>query len=741
MMGGVTVDGQGDKNIDFVADRRVLAPWEAVRRALPELRRWLGDEAIDAAAASERARLSLVLRPLRAGLTAEQELERYSSSAQTLESLPAFVGPAALVASWGRFLTRAIGARSVVLRVSDLGSIDPESLEVLRHVLSHHATGQARLELHGSQTPRPTVEPAAGAAAMVAGVAEELALTTGVELFPEPLASGSADDPLTQPLDVLDDGIEWRSLAELSRAGPVLAVAMVDRLCAAIAAAFEAFGYRTVVALGQALLERQADFPNRHDVRLQVALAAARLIYAKHDFFTKLFQRLAGEILLDSPSSTTRCLVAYRLSVIALRLHGELGIGREHAERAVLESEALDVSPARDAYFRAWALSARALADYRLGAHAQAQRDSELSLRLLSEVSPAPDDFPASLVNAGRWHVLSNMARLADVGGRRVEASVWAERWAELDWELGLTYQPPYTRLWARLCHQRLDEGIGRHAAHAERAAREKRPRLEAVYRETLGLLRYRRGDVAEAFGDYTRARAIWRGVRLFADPAGMAFWRGSEEARATSAYAAAAARAGDLDVAREWLEAALGDAGSPGDRARLLARLCWVRSFRPGAADLEQRLDELRSERAQLTAEAAVHAARVEGQALLAIGERRAAVRAFQVALEESKRAKRRDSEDWLCAALGLAACGEGSGEILEQALELLPDALDGSDAWWELPALLRWIAEAVTSSGALRASHERLGYLCAVATQRPDSLELGAQLGTLLATHQLPG
>jgi tetratricopeptide (TPR) repeat protein len=506
--------------------------------------------------------------------------------------------------------------------------------------------------------------------------------------------------------------------------------------------AFRCFGFTTVLRLGLELLRRGPALAPEASAEVHGLLGLAahnrQFLSRRNRVLADFLEEHFRAALETEADPALRSCLCYRLAVTLGRRKGEPEAALEWAERALAAAAPPGLPPLptlQAAHLQGWAHNIQAFALMRTGRLAEAKFRCQQAFALLDralESFPEPASAataPDQLVREAAFtHSLlaDNLAALAKMEG---DAEGLA-RWKEIADRLGEHF-PGLARFeaatWIDLFRERRE--LRQALAHAEHGLEDARAEQDALreyeYEVQVADLHDRLGEAAEAFEAFERARDL---RRRLGSPG---FLRPLDAPAAT-----AAARAGRAVEARGLYEGILGYGGlGPAARAQVLAALAELaaRTNRPEEADA--RMNEaiaLAVESGERDALLAV--AVTAGRACRLLGreaeERDAFRRGVDIAAAGGPDAAPAPAGLSLAALLG-AWETDGDPQFLRHALRLLPEALEDTSAWWELPRLLRAVRDAAPSG--LLADPEMAGPLRdleAAAGQRADCAALLKEL-----------
>ena len=711
-------------------------PWGGARVCLALLRQRAGDDAVERAVAPQRALLSLVLRRLEATLTPAERERRELLRAQPLGFMShSRMTSSPLLEAWIEALAPLVAGKVAALVLPDAGRLDAESVAMLRHLVRRLAPEERPDLILGFDTSEGPDDPLWRRSVELVDI--QLALLealpdTVVESVEAGTGEGNGEGdgepeeaPGEAPVDPLDDRREEQALAGLRR-DPAGSGAVAEAI-EAMRAAFGAFGFATSLRLGMEVLARGGLLPAEvaAEVHTVVALSAYnRQLEAGDPRLTAFLEQHLEAALAAEPDVARRSHLHYRLCINAARRAGDLERGLGLATRALAEAERPDLRAGLAAYLTAWARSGQAYVFARQMRLAEALAAGEEAYALVQRAASAPDLAPREILSS-RIVFLDNLAEIALRAGDTAGAGAWQAALEEAEEGLDPVMRVAAVR-WAAILRAegRLREGIRRATQGLEDARRHLNPVMEERFAVALGDLWYRAGGAGEARGFFGAALPI---RRRLGQP--------HEIARAELACAAAAMREGELEEAEARLGKALESplCARAGARAEALAALGTVAALGGDAARWRRRLNEAIAQAASAgERDALLRVARAAGQGSLLLGRREEAQEAFRRAARIAAQGGGAPPRavDRLGVLVGLWESGAGDRATLEQALALVPAALEDAEAWWQLPVLLRGVA-ATGGAGAL--AGEAAGALAEVARAAGERVDCGPLLEAL--------
>ncbi len=731
--------------IRLETDLASYRPLCAARTLLAVLRARIGPAA-DEALAPGRALLSLFLRGLSARLGPEEARRRADVSAELLGHLPTnelHVQP--ILEAWAEAIAAILvrhgraagGGERVVLLVPSTAAVDSGSFYLIRPLLRRIPAGERPRVVVGHDPDGAPADPIGRRVARMN--ADELSILRalpGAEALDlaSPAGAPPADPIAPSPRRAiaahpLDDGLEIAAADALAAGEGPLDPGARRLVVDAIRASFGGYGFVTALRLARDLLRRGPagdDAAELHTIAAISALHAGDPRPGPDDPIARwVDEHLERASALETDPARRAHLVFRR----CIRT-GRAGADPERAlalgDAAVEAARAPGIPAARAAFIEAWCRNARAYASFRLGRLPDAARDCEEALAILDRAEGAGGVPPAE-IEIARFHLTNNLVRVAFEAGDTARAQAWQERCLASEAAVPEDRRARHRWYSVELDLEDLDGSIPRYAARVEDARRRLAPDAEAMFRHDLAVLHHRRGDAAAAHEHFAATAELCRRLRV--DPGDV--WSADLNAAVTAYHA------GLLDEAAQRFDDLI--ARLPGDdpcvEAELRCALSLVAARRGDAARADAELEAASACVDGSPSEVRVQRAR--GDALLALGRRDEARRAFAAACAVEDAAP----EDRLGALVGLYDAGDRSDAVLAGALGVAPAALLDANAWWDVRRLLDALAEGAASgffrapaaedAAARRDAARRLAALC---RRRPDCRDAADRLLRLL-------
>lgn len=676
------------------AQARHPVPWWATRALVPQLRAWLGEDVL-LRAFSTRPLVALTLRGLLARLPAAERDRVERRSARHIASFPnAHIAIEEHVAAWAGALRDLLAGTDAVLIASDASAVDAESLLVLRRLAMELDSGPGpRVILGRCARITPAMDPAddesvelrsfaAAETRRVLGVLAALPCTVwheGVELAGSTVVEEVAEDH--EPLDGCDELRAWRALE--AHAIGVASDDAHELALAGLRAAFGCFGFSVALPLAHELLRHWP--ASSHAAEVHALLALAGHYIEPHPAPGSTLDELVATHLNAAIGSELdarrRVALGYRLAIHHGRVRNDPQAALTAAQAAMELLAGKIAPPAEQALLEVWTRNARAYALHRLGRPAEAAADCEAAL-VLSR-TPHRDEPFGTLLDVARWHLLTNLARVAFIRADDNAGQAWMAEWEDCDRSLPESARPPYTMVPLDYVGTGLERTAARLSEHVAHARRTWQPVAEVALVEALGHGLLRLGRAAEAHVAYARSKQLFE---LLGAPAEAVLI-------ATINGALAAQRAGLLAEAACTIESLLADplAQSPGTLAELEASLAAVAARRGEPMEAERRM----ARAAALVDESDANELRVAvacacGEARLLLGDHAGACVEFERALAGANGDT--EAHEVLAIRVGLLeARASDPGQPLADALHLVPRALHDVNGWHSVPRLLR--------------------------------------------------
>lgn len=674
----------------------VPLPWGAGRRLLDAATELVGADAVRAATAGVRGRLSVALPALVADLDERERAERGQHHA--IGRYP-FAGPIlhdAVAAAWAEVLGDLFGARGVNIVVPSPALVEPESWGIFPALLRR----MPRACLVFAQAFPAALEGVRGRVAEIAR--RQLTRLEALRGAPVRIIHVEEDAPAPpragmdalSPLDTRADDDAARRLS-----GP-LSAAAVPEIAAAVRRAFDASSFASAAIFAEPLLARPDPFPGRDEIELLATIARHTLAVSEPRLSPAdpLFQDIeAGyrRALGGLVDPGDRSHAHYHLSILT----GGRGDGREpesHAADALREARAVEAP--RRALYEGFALNVIALAHYRRRRIEEAIAASQSALRVFEAglLSPA---LPTIELQVARFKVTNNLARLFDMRGDRAESRRLFLACDDL--RLSIPWRRPFFNWFVLAVFL---DSLSSSAEHLERSMEESLRRWEedevATFSNFAGLLRYMLGHPREALANFQRAHDVWSIFRVSA----LDIFNLRVNC-AVSAY-----RAGLLDEAERWLGRVSElvpeiDPSLGADVDLMGASLAVSRGDLAGARRTAERISAAMDDLGDDTgARARRH--RALGDVYLDIGDRPSARLHFRAARDffmmDPEPGGVLFDADVFGALAGMIESGDDDPAILAEAVRRAASALTETNAWWDLPRLLRGLARRAAGGGA---------------------------------------
>ena len=523
-------------------------------------------------------------------------------------------------------------------------------------------------------------------------------------------SEGTADDPAATPAvpPYPGDGLEPRARRVLEATRPALSEDTVALVLAALRRSFARFGFSSALHLGLDLLDKLPPAahggltrPQRADLHGILALSAHNRQFRSRGNM-ELARFIEGHLrtALEAESRPEmRTSLHYRLAVTLGRRQKQTREAEESATRGIAESSPARLPKLQSAYQEAWCRNIRAYLRVRSKRLPQAIEDCRRGFRRLElhVASPPVDPHHAEeSADESAWKrdlvasqalLAANLHILYRVSGDTGQADLWMQRARSLQ-----AAYPEVNRYDAGswIAHLRRGRRMDLALVHAEGGLNAAR-RENDGFREFLYLLQA--GDLAYRLGDGSRA------VRYLEESELLRRRMGDPELLTSPhlALAGACLRAGRPDEAARRFEDTLKGTGAPSDEERATIQALWaLAEARRGEAVAAERLLDRSLETAVKTGErnTLLRVASTVGQVCQELGrgdEARNAYSEGREILEAKIEGPAPPAEDELSLLLGLLECDLGTTEHLGRAFELLPEALESAEAWWDVPRLLR--------------------------------------------------
>jgi hypothetical protein len=685
----------------FFVDRAPAfeVPWQGARSLLAETRSRVGDAAFERATGPHRALLSLLFRRLEGVLSPEERNYREKHRGLLHGSMPYPMRlPAPIAQAVAAVFDEALAGERAAIAVRNLAFVDPETMGLLRwlvvrmrdrvdiwigHDTGYGGEGEAwQAALHINKISLSLLEAIDG---------------TTVEMPAPPDSAGSATPmPREAAVDPLDDGLERRAWQALARAP--FSPSDYALVVAAVRAAFDATGSCSALALAEGLLKAS---PEPSDVSEIHFIAASCAFEGGAGHETERGREIsvghAREAFRGEGDRARRSSLAYRLCLDAAHRRDVAG-AIELANVAIDESRRLPRS--RAAFWEAWARSGGALPRFRSGRPDEAVAECETAIALLDASKGELEVHPVDLTIA-RYHIVNNLARMADARGDRTKAREWQSSMDACEDAIphGWTQNPGWTS--PNLVDRDLAAAVGRWEARRADAVRHCDPRLEAVAANHLVDFYLRLGEGRLAFERAASALRAWRILVNYQE----------QVLVAEINCAMIGLRAGLLDDAERGLEAIGADSRADGDeiRCELLAAMTLVAAKRGDLRRLDERETTLRVSLEGI-ADASTRVRCLTGlaDALLIVGRVADARSALEEALAVATVAGEKEvtADEVLLVLGGLIAAGRSDPDVVNRAARVALRALDDVNGWAALPRVLPAVADFADADGSLAAA-----------------------------------
>jgi len=699
-------------------------PWEGARRLLAHLRVEMGDAPIERALDPCRGLLSLVLRELDESLTRKERRERDQHSALHLASV-LLIEPSArsLAEAWAEAFASLLERRRVVIVIPDCASLDRETLYLVRPLLRRTAgQGHLRLVLGYDPRPRPepvkhlTLEPIMGELRLFAALdgTEEHTILSGPESAGEinELAAAVSIDPL-------DDDLEWDAWQALRTREPEaplgdLALRGVRRAC-------ECFGFAESLELAEALREHELDSEQSAELHYLAGLAAA--CAGSSQELTQLSKNHLSAALGQTQAPARRATILSHLANVSP--------SRELADQMLAVARSGNLPPAQAVHFAIAAQHARSLASYGEDRVDAAATECQSALDLLAGGKRGLDlsDVERALVS---WKLLSDHIRFAFESGD-IESAIRSEQLrSRCEATIPGSRRPQINWLPAQLFDADPDTAAQHFIRRKAEAQAALQPDAEAFWSYLVGELYYRIGDAGLAQENFGAAFELW--VYMHHD---------AEDALAAQLGCAVAAlranRPGEAESRFQSLRSHPLLAHNAG-QAETLGALAMAAARR---GDLESALHRISAALAQAAAcpEPDVLACvnRSAGETYRILGHFDESRAAFEQALAAVSGCNAIAPSERFCLLVGAPIDTARTNE----ALLLIPKALDDGNAWWELPRLIPRVTKLAERGELSRhplANELAIAVRCLVeaGSQRPDCRDAVMEL--VLAVIESP-
>lgn len=670
-----------------LAPKYSFRAWNGIRHLLDGLRRLDGDERVDTVLATDPAVGSLLLGRPADELPSDVVEDRARVAAHPESHLshnlviqrPFFERVAKLLSGWTE---RSDGTRSTWL-VPDLALMDRETLGALRTLLRRHPDEAPDLVVgFDPNQPFPVPDDNTG-----------LTWEQDPELVHK-LVFGLLALPDTEAVDLEPSGPELEPNPPRASSDEDLAIA------------FGSFAFTAVVTTGLEVLagETRLSDAERAEVHGLVGLAAHNRQFRSAGNRTLarfLQQHFERALALETRPARRSCL-AYRLAVTHARRLGELDDGRRYADQAVEEARHPDVEPLRSAHLEAWGRNIRAYVEMRAGNDDAAMEDCKAGYEIVDgqlegheNAAHDPDPWVREAAYT-RSLLADNLAALFQKVGDGEALRRWKAKADRLAHEV-----PSLRRFeavtWTRLYREshRPDLAL-HHAREGLEAARTEQDGLrELEYRVHVADLLDRLGRTDEALAAFQDARSL---RRRLGDP--------PHFVDLDVPTAGVALRSGRAEVARELLETvwerSSDDLAVRADVAALLG-LTAARREPPDPDSVETWINRaIETAVASGARDVLLRVATTAGDAARRLGRPGDAYEAYERALEIAGTGSPSDpagdppapppAADLLAALVGrleTAPTAEPDSQLLQRAVDLLPDALQEAQGWSLLPRL----------------------------------------------------
>ncbi|MEM7034749.1 MAG: tetratricopeptide repeat protein [Chloroflexota bacterium] len=463
--------------------------------------------------------------------------------------------------------------------------------------------------------------------------------------------------------------------------------------------AFNAFSFTSALSMGLTFLERFPESDCITEVQTFVGLAARQWMSRLQDQNSTDLQALMETqwqaALKQAQKPTSLVLLLQHLSILKARVLGDIEGAMDLAQQSLDLCHAGDIQPDLVAYYKAWALNGRAYAYLRLQQFSEAILDCEQGYDLLKK-NENHLDIPQSQLDISKMFLLRNLTRLTGITGPLQQAQYWYQELDELvDFALSqnqpIISQVDQLLIWwqTQVDQDNLATATDYLNTKLHKAEQNLDVGYEALCSFYLANLYFQlnKGDLASKH--YRRTREIWQGISADAD----------NLLTINLNCAVAAFRAGELDQAEiEFNNLLQGDLGVDSDsRAELSGALAMV-TAKNGDILAAKRLANEAINLANINGEVDVliRTHRSVGETYLFLDDTASATQYFTDVLsyiypsQETLTKAGIPTEDIFGILVGLASCQVATDQNLYDALRLVPESLEDSNAWWDLSTLI---------------------------------------------------
>jgi tetratricopeptide (TPR) repeat protein len=660
--------------------------------------------------APRRIPLSLVLGGLEETLTAEEWRARKRDSALFRGSRPGLTCDVRGMAQhWAQSLVPLIAGRRVVIVMPAVACLDRETIFLCRALLRHRSEGlrfvigydpefqpQNRLR---SLTLEPVLRELTRLEALDGTEVHTIlegAAPGEVEAAPEPVRT-----------DPLDDDVEWDAWQMLT-AGAAEG-AHCDLLLRAARRACAAFGFAEALELAHGTLGLGPTPAEAHELHRIAGLAACHA--GGSPGLAKLAEAHLSAALDKAVDPAQRAPLQYHLA----SLNKDAARAQELADRLLATTRERGLSAAQAVISEIAARKLRAAASYAQDQLVAASLECQIALDLLGATERNLDLTSGELALL-RWQLLSDRILYAHEGGDGVCARRCERDRTALEKSLPVSQVPSLDWLPSQLFNSNLAGAVADCVRRRSQARRDLEPEAEAYWAYLIGEISYRMGAADLALQGFQASMELWR--QLQHPP--------EDVLAAELCCAMAALRAGRGDVAEARFESLRThpDLAHAAGQAETLAALAMVAATRHDAQTAADRIQSaMRFAKECGFADAVVSVQRSAGEAYRILGQEDQSRKAFEQAMETvSHNGSAASSRFSLLMALP-----EDTDRTLE-ALQLLPQALDDANAWWDLAGLIHRVTK-LAENGALSAAEQEsadlkvaIGRLIEAGSQRGD-------------------
>jgi len=471
-------------------------------------------------------------------------------------------------------------------------------------------------------------------------------------------------------------------------------------------AAFAGFAFTTTLRLGLALFEHEPELTPEQaaDAHGLLALSAHNRQFRSggNIRLAEFLRRHLERAFRAETRPGHRSAVAYRLAVTHGRRMKHIGAGIEWADQAIQESQSARIEGVDAANLESWGRNIRAFMLTGRDRLEEAATECESAFHRLSailETRPDPLSSPDACLREivfSRSLLADNLAAIAQMAGDSDRLETWKGIADQLTEEVP-ELERYEARHWIAIYRKklRLDAAADK-ARRGLDAARASQDALRE-YRYTVESadLEYRLGDAKAALAGFEQANELRRRLEEpgFLKPVRLS-------------AAAAAARAGNVAKAQDWVRQALDrlDPSADDARAQILAFLGRLAARRSDGDEAESRINEAialavdSGERDTLLAVAVA-----AGRASQHLERADEASRAYRQALEIAGSQGSGEPAPPPPAALELAVHlglweiepNRPSADAAVRCLTLLPAALTEAETWWHLPRIVGMVSD----------------------------------------------